>query len=157
MTTATFVFLFLSLVVLSSCTTTVVRSEAELFFRKHPEQKERYYRMSPTDARNVEECADGLYTTRRHWAEARKSRGEDPKEVEKMLALAKQWYEAERDVAEKLHDAMKRTGGQAYKYEIQEVPHGEGGFLIIKDGEIVDRLSFTTWTNHEKPERSSLE
>ena len=137
-----------ALMLLVSCTT-IVRSEAELHFRKHPELKARYARFSPTDARSVEECAEMIYTTRMHFVEARKKEGADAERLADMTRMAKQWYEEKRKLAASLRDAAERTGGQIYKYEIQQVPQGEGGYVIVRDGEIVERVGGSTWTNHE--------
>jgi hypothetical protein len=133
---------------LTSCTT-VVRSEAELHFQKHPETRTRYARFSPTDAESVEECAWKIYRTRMHNVEARKQEGATSERIADMTRMAEQWYQDEQKLAASLRDAAKRTGGEIYKYEIQQVPRGEGGYLVIRDGEIVERIGVSTWTNHE--------
>jgi hypothetical protein len=142
------VILFTGVSLLTSCTT-IVRSEAELYFRKHPEARSRYARFSPTDAETVEDCAWRIYRTRLNSVEARKREGADPEHIEDMTRMAGQWHQEDRKLAASLRDAAKRTGGQIYRYEIQSIPHGEGGYLVIRDGEIVQRIGVTTWTNRE--------
>jgi hypothetical protein len=129
--------------------TTVVRSEAELYFRKHPEERARYSRFSPTDDKSVEDMADALSITRRHWEDTLKRKGEDQQRLEGMARLRKLWYDEDMKLAASLKAAAKKTGGQIYKYQIDKAPRGESGYAIIRNGEIVDRIDVQTWTIHE--------
>ena len=128
---------------------TAIHSEAELYFHKYPEERTRYSRFSPTDDRAVEDIAIAVETTRRHWASSLKERGEDPQRLEEMARLKERWYKEDMKLAATLREAAKKTGGQIYKYEIHKPPHGESGYAIIRNGEIVEKVHVETWKIHE--------
>lgn len=133
--------------VLTGCQTTFVMSEAELFFRRHPELRTHYTRFCPTDVELLKEQAFVRDANLREAAEFVRQRiGDNDKVREELIAKRRMedaLYREEMNVIQSLAAGLAAHGGQVYYFE-RELPvpgspnevAAEDGYLILSGGEI---------------------
>lgn len=121
---------------------TVVRSEADLFFRHHPELRSHYTRLSPTDADSLKERADSRFSTWRYAIDAINTRQPDQvviNENERRLQMVTASHEEDIKIAQELERAVTTTGGQMYFYEFRDGAESEEGYFVLHNGRIVTK------------------
>jgi hypothetical protein len=133
--------------VLTGCQTIFVMSEAELFFRRHPELRVHYTRFCTTDVELLKEQAFVRDANLREAAEFVRQRiGENDKAREELIAkrrMEEALYREEMNVIQTLTAALAVHGGQVYYFEREQPVPGsanevaaETGYLILSGGEI---------------------
>jgi hypothetical protein len=131
---------------------TVVHSEADLFFRRHPDLRPHYTRLSPTDVDSLKEYADSRLSTWRYAIDAISKLSPDQqvaKENERRLQIVTAGHEADIAVARTLEEAVKSTGGQMYFYEFRDGTNAEWGYFVLHDGRIITKAGVITGQRYD--------
>ncbi len=119
----------------------VLRTEADYFFFKQADLRQKYVEMSPTCVALMKrEASQKALASSRLIEAAKKHVSNDTnaaQELEQMEKLTNLVYEDEMAVIKKLEEAIaSNPGGQVYYYEFRDAGYGEVGFMVIKDGRI---------------------
>lgn len=134
-----------ALIICSGCCTNEVRSEADLFFLKHPDLRHYYERMEPTslyllqtDANLQHDRRIQFISTFVEWTGTNATVVTNAKRTREMVDAS---YREERKWLADLKAIVDKEGGQIYFYQYVTNRYDEEGYALIHDGEIIRKVN----------------
>lgn len=143
---------------LTGCCTTVVRSEADFFFLKHPEAKSKYAKLHSIPLEYVADQALGRFSSRTIiLGHVYKCIGTNSfngclRDKDSALELARAIYEDEVKPLREVKEIVEANGGEVHVFETRQPPQvdkdNEGytfqfykyGLVVIRNGEIIKEV-----------------